>query len=145
MRLSQVPGQRAEYAVLPLLVTLAESGPMRSSDLAEAVFSDRSTVSRQVAHLVELGLVERCPDPADRRACRLVVTEAGAKTLDLHRRSSDDYLARLTGEWSARDLHTLAALVDRLAAEFTRNLHEGGHDDGRAARPASIHHRQEGS
>ena len=55
---------RATYL---LLVHLAKDGARRAGALAEAVHSDPSTVSRQVAHLVQLGLVERVADPADGR------------------------------------------------------------------------------
>ena len=51
-----------------LLVHLVKGGPQRSGALAEAVHSDPSTISRQVAHLVRLGLVERTADPEDREA-----------------------------------------------------------------------------
>ena len=63
---------RATYL---LLVHLAKDGARRAGALAEAVHSDPSTVSRQVAHLVQLGLVERVADPADGRATLLVATD----------------------------------------------------------------------
>ena len=50
-------------------------GPHRSNALAEAVHSDPSTVSRQIAALVKVGYVERRPDPADGRACLLAATD----------------------------------------------------------------------
>src|SRR4051812_22666906 len=88
--LSQAEAGRMEYANFSLLVPLAEAGPMRSSALAEAVFSDPSTVSRQVAHLVDLGYIERRPDPDDGRACHLALTGSGVAALDAHRRARDD-------------------------------------------------------
>ncbi|MDZ7884163.1 MAG: MarR family transcriptional regulator [Mycobacterium sp.] len=50
---------------------------MRSSELATMVNSDPSTVSRQVAQLVERGHVERVPDERNGRAFVLAVTQSG--------------------------------------------------------------------
>ncbi|MFC7655700.1 MarR family winged helix-turn-helix transcriptional regulator [Pseudonocardia benzenivorans] len=66
-----------ERATYVLLVHLVKDGPYRSRALADAVHSDPSTVSRQVAHLVRLGLVERVTDPDDGRAVLLVATDEG--------------------------------------------------------------------
>jgi DNA-binding MarR family transcriptional regulator len=143
--LSHADAGRAEYANFALLAALSEVGPMRSSVLADAVFSDPSTVSRQVAHLVDLGYVVRQPDPDDGRACHLAITGSGAEALDAHRRARDDYLARLTNSWSEGDRHTLAALVDRLAGEFTKDLQERGPFNPRVATRRPTRHRQEAS
>nr|WP_279591103.1 helix-turn-helix domain-containing protein [Modestobacter marinus] len=43
------------------------SGPARATDLVARLGMDMSTVSRQVASLVALGLVERVPHPGDGR------------------------------------------------------------------------------
>lgn len=63
--------ERAAYVLLARLVI---EGPHRSNALAEAVHSDPSTVSRQIATLVRIGYVERRPDPADGRASLLILT-----------------------------------------------------------------------
>ena len=51
-----------------LLGHLLEHGPMRSSCLVETFGVDKGAVSRQVRQLLDLGLVERRPDPEDGRA-----------------------------------------------------------------------------
>jgi DNA-binding MarR family transcriptional regulator len=70
-------GAVVDRSALLLLWPLVHEGPMRISDLAVAKGLDASTVSRQVAQLVKAGLVRRDPDPDDRRASRLVVTDGG--------------------------------------------------------------------
>jgi DNA-binding MarR family transcriptional regulator len=52
-----------------------------AKELASHSGLDQSTVSRAVATLVGLGLLERVPDPADRRASILAVTAAGRDVL----------------------------------------------------------------
>jgi DNA-binding MarR family transcriptional regulator len=65
-----------DRASLLLLLPL-QDGPKRVRDLADAKGVDQSTVSRQVAQLVKVGLVRRDPDLADRRASLLVLTDRG--------------------------------------------------------------------
>ena len=70
-------GRVAMAQVVAILWPLRHDGPMRLRDLAERKGVDQSTVSRQISHLVGEGLVRRDPDPADRRACQLVLTDRG--------------------------------------------------------------------
>lgn len=107
-----------DFGAWPLLAVLAESGPMRSNALADAVFSDRSTVSRRVATLVEAGCVDRAPDVADARASLLTLTERGREVLAAHRRSRDEHLARVLADWPERDRRRVAVLLDRLATDL---------------------------
>ncbi len=66
-----------------MLMALNDSGPRRASDLVEIFSIDKGAVSRQVQTLLELGLIERNPDPEDRRAMILAISEEG------HRRLAD--------------------------------------------------------
>ncbi|MFL6138755.1 MAG: MarR family winged helix-turn-helix transcriptional regulator [Frankiaceae bacterium] len=114
---------RLDAAALPALVALSESGPSRASAVAEATLSDPSTVSRQIAHLVALGYIERRPDPEDRRAFLLAITPEGSAALAERRRARDEHLARVTSTWSERDRRRVAELVDRLATDVIDDLH----------------------
>ena len=64
---------------------------MRASAIAEAFGIDKGAISRQVQHLVDLGLVDRTPDPADGRADLLAASDDAAAparpTSAAHRRS----------------------------------------------------------
>ena len=62
-----------------MLVALNDSGPRRASDLVDLFSIDKGAVSRQVGSLLELGLIERSPDPEDRRAAILAITEEGSQ------------------------------------------------------------------
>ena len=83
-RVRRVIGARAamihpdlQAAAYLMLAYVAEEGPQRSSAIAERFDIDKGAISRQVQHLVELGLLERKPDPADGRASILKVTAQG--------------------------------------------------------------------
>jgi DNA-binding MarR family transcriptional regulator len=119
---TSVSGHGLDMSSVRLLNALAEGGPQRSNSLAEAVLSDPSTISRQVAHLVDVGLVERQPDPDDRRASSLAITPAGSATLAEHARQRDIFLARLTAHWSPDDRKRLPELLDRLSHELAEHL-----------------------
>src|SRR4051795_4723832 len=71
-----------DFHAVPVLLALRDRGPLRSQDLAEALFADPSTISRQVSQLAGRGYVERRPDPADRRASLLALTPLGSSVLD---------------------------------------------------------------
>ena len=106
---------RATYL---LLVHLAKDGACRAGALAEAVHSDPSTVSRQVAHLVRLGLVERVADPVDGRATLLVATEEGRRVFDENRRLRNRRIAALMADWPDDDRRAFARLLTRFTDAF---------------------------
>jgi DNA-binding MarR family transcriptional regulator len=105
--------ERAHYLLLSRLVL---DGPRRSRDLAEAVHSDPSTVSRQVGNLVSHGLVRREPDPDDGRASRLAATAEGEALFARMRRARNEHLARLLAGWSVADRERLIELLARFGA-----------------------------
>src|SRR5512144_700406 len=63
-----------DHTHFPVLFNLAAE-PRRVSDLAWCVHADVSTVSRQVSHLVDHGLVAKSPDPHDGRVQILSLTD----------------------------------------------------------------------
>jgi DNA-binding MarR family transcriptional regulator len=64
-------------------------------DLAGILGVDTSSLSRQVQQLVELGLVNRVPDPKDRRYVLLSLTEAGEKMDSDIANQMTDYIQNL--------------------------------------------------
>lgn len=101
-------------AAYGLLALLADTGPLRASDLVARLGLDKSTVSRQLASLVALGMVDREPDPADGRAQVLRTSRDGAVRLT---RIRDARRARWEADlsgWPADDVATLAELLGRL-------------------------------
>lgn len=64
-----------------LLAHIDDSQGCRATDLAAHYMLDKSTISRQLAGLEKLGLVERRPAPDDQRVQVLHPTEAGTKML----------------------------------------------------------------
>ncbi len=111
-----------DKASFVLLANLSHLGPSRSSALAEAVFSDPSTVSRQVATLVKEGWVERRADPDDGRASVLAVTDAGNRLLDERRQQRNQAIARMFTDWSEQDLGAFIGYFERFVGDYERAL-----------------------
>ncbi|WP_051385745.1 MarR family winged helix-turn-helix transcriptional regulator [Actinokineospora inagensis] len=118
-RMSKAGVDRSAILLLKNLIVL---GPSRSSALAEAIHSDPSTVSRQVAALVKDGLVERRADPEDGRASLLAVTEAGTDLLKEQRNRMALSLARMVRHWDPADLDTFVRLFERFLADHANHM-----------------------
>jgi DNA-binding MarR family transcriptional regulator len=70
---------------LLLIAALRRAGPtfcLNPAQLLKECFAPSATLTRQVDHLAGLGLVERKPDPADRRSILVRLTPRGRKLID---------------------------------------------------------------
>ncbi|MET7638190.1 MarR family transcriptional regulator [Streptomyces sp. NPDC005438] len=101
---------RAAYL---LLNRLDQQGPMGVKALAEGMGIDSSTVTRQVAPLVDSGLVSRASHPDDGRAVVLRLSERGKQRLDEVRASRRELMAQLTDSWDEDDRRAFCALLTR--------------------------------
>lgn len=91
-----------------LLLALADHGPRRAGELAETFALDKGSVSRLVHQLLELGLIERNPDPRDGRASILAVTDlARTRLAEMAEWRRDVLTTRLVG-WEPTEVRALA-------------------------------------
>jgi DNA-binding MarR family transcriptional regulator len=110
--------QPASYLILS---HVNENGPVRASSIVEVFDIDKGAISRQVAHLIDLGLVARTPDPDDGRATLLTVTDEGARRLkDVadHRRK---WLEEQLDDWSERELSAFVSELARYNAALSES------------------------
>jgi DNA-binding MarR family transcriptional regulator len=118
-RLHLLMGQRAKVDLgehLHLTLAMLGAGePLRVSDLATLLDVERSTVSRRVTELVNLGLVTRSVDPDDRRAAVLRLTKPGQRTLGRIQNAWLGTLFGLTQDWPVRRRSETTANLNRLA------------------------------
>jgi DNA-binding MarR family transcriptional regulator len=110
---------RAGYGVL---VRVAELGPVRLSELAQYLGLDVSTVSRQVQQLEQRGLVERSPDPLDRRAALLDLSEQGRETTSRMRDAWCETVADVVKSWKPADIARFGSLLDRFVVDVIKYL-----------------------
>lgn len=85
------------------LATIERGGPLTLGELGHVEHIAPPTVTKVVGQLADRGLVERLPDPADRRVCRVAITADGAALLaaDRHRRAA--WLAEQVADLDADD------------------------------------------
>jgi DNA-binding MarR family transcriptional regulator len=100
------------------LFETAIEGPLRLSELAGRMGITAPTASRAVDGLVEIGLLERLPDPEDRRAVRIDLTDRGRHDVEERKARVTAALEPAAAALSERDRARLAALLARLADAF---------------------------
>jgi DNA-binding MarR family transcriptional regulator len=101
---------RAAYL---LLNRLDREGPMGVKALAASMGIDSSTVTRQVAPLVDTGLVKRTSHPEDGRAVVLQLSPRGSARLEDVRSSRRELMAELTQDWEPQEREQFCALLTR--------------------------------
>jgi DNA-binding MarR family transcriptional regulator len=111
-------GVAIDRALFPLLVRLGR-GPLAVAELADQVGRDHTTVSRQLAKLESLDLVERCEDPADRRVRAARLTQAGGRVVQAIAAARNRLLSQALTGWSDADLRALSDLNRRFADTLT--------------------------
>jgi DNA-binding MarR family transcriptional regulator len=105
----------AGYAVLVTVRELAAAGGgARGGDISEVLRLHKSTTSRNLTSLEELGLVERIADPDDARARQVRLTEQGATALERSFEGRRERLSSQLGAWDQSDIAELARLLRRL-------------------------------
>jgi DNA-binding MarR family transcriptional regulator len=89
---------------------------LRVNELARAVVLSPTGMSRFVDRVEAAGYVAREPDPADRRALQVVLTDAGADVLrrmwPVYRDGIERYFAAHLGRSTARIRKALEAVAD---------------------------------
>jgi len=113
-----------------LIVYLHESGPLRQTRLAQRLGVGRAAIGSVIDGLERRGLVEREPDPGDRRAWLVSVTPAGKDLVDPIDAIDRELRAELRLDISRSERQQLAALLLRLQGNLARILDEPGADSG---------------
>jgi DNA-binding MarR family transcriptional regulator len=117
-RLNAAAGVELDRSSYWLASWLADSNGRRLSDLAEALHTDLSTISRQVQAAERAGFVERGPDPSDGRASLVYLTQPGQNALERVRAVQRAEILAAIEDWSAEDRRTFARLMDRFSTGF---------------------------
>jgi DNA-binding MarR family transcriptional regulator len=108
-------GIALDRALFPLLVGVGRFGPIGVVDLADRAGRDYTTVSRQVAKLESLGLVERQGSAADRRVREAVITAKGKKMTDLVDAARERIGRAIFKTWETHDIDELVRLMRKFA------------------------------
>lgn len=99
---------------LSCLTSVEQLAPVRLAELASREAVAPPTLTRIVAGLVEVGLVERQPDPLDARAALITTTAAGRAALRVIREERTAFLFERLGALAPEDRARLPQLVELL-------------------------------
>ncbi|MBV6702171.1 MarR family winged helix-turn-helix transcriptional regulator [Kitasatospora aureofaciens] len=91
---------------------------MRLSDLADRLHIAPRSATTVVDALEEAGLVERSPDPADRRAVRILLTEAGRAAVGRIGQVRHEVAQEYFGEVSPADQDVLLRVLRAAEARY---------------------------
>ncbi|WP_427134016.1 MarR family winged helix-turn-helix transcriptional regulator [Pseudarthrobacter sp. S9] len=112
----QMPAGIRGFQVLSAVV---HKDPPNQQALGAHLAIDRTVLTYLLDTLVDAGVVERIPDPADRRARKIIATDRGRHMLAVHEERVSAAEADLLAGLEADDAQTLGVLLSRLA----RNIH----------------------
>ncbi|MFD0427023.1 MarR family winged helix-turn-helix transcriptional regulator [Streptomyces parvus] len=114
---ADLPGGARAYLVL---VALAGGEPPSQLALAKEVSLDRTVMTYLLDDLEAHGLVTRRPDPRDRRARQVLITDTGRTRLGEVRQSLAAAEARLLTDLDEDDAAQLRTLLSRVARTAQR-------------------------
>lgn len=119
-----LPGGPRGYLVLMAVA----SGPPRSQlALAQQLTLNKTVMTYLLDDLEAEGLLTRQPDPVDRRARRVLITEKGTRALEEARERLNKAEDRLLADLDPTEAQQLRTLLERVA----RTAHREEHDDCR--------------
>jgi len=103
------------------LMLIADEQPIRIGEIATRVPCSQPTATTTVAALEEAGLVRREPDPVDGRATAVVLTEAGAATVQASGQQAADELSHLLDRLDDTD-RALVLKAGQALSRITKDL-----------------------
>lgn len=108
-----------EFAVLQRLDTI---DGRRLTDVGAELLCVKSTITRVVDRLEGAGLVQRMPDPEDRRAQRVTLTSEGVLVRDRALALHQESVARRFTGLDEQEQHTLTVLLEKVRAGLKVHL-----------------------
>jgi len=120
MRYAEEVDPELRGAGMIVLQHIMRKGPVTATGIGQLLDMDKAVVSRQIAKLRDLGLVEAEPAPDDRRVMLLMVSDRARGLLeDIKARWAHAYHERFEG-WDEHDLESLRAALHRFNASADR-------------------------
>lgn len=105
--------ERLTVGAYRILLRVTEEHEARITDLAGHFEVGKPTMSRQVAALEQLGLVQRRPDPDDGRGALVSLTGEGRDAFARARARRHAWIDSLMAGFSDAEAHTFAQLLRR--------------------------------
>jgi DNA-binding MarR family transcriptional regulator len=107
-----------------VLLVLSRSEGINQAGLADRLEVENITLCRMVDRLQEAGLVERRPDPADRRAWRLFLTPAAHPVIAGMRGLGAEVIGEALAGFTADEQEQLRAMLTRVRSNLATRAPE---------------------
>jgi DNA-binding MarR family transcriptional regulator len=107
------PAERSDRARRKLLAAIGEREPATLKQVAAAVRRGAPAVSRSIESLVKAGLVDRAPDPTNRRRLAMRLSESGRRELE-YRPSTGNALENKLSRLAQSELRALERAIEIL-------------------------------
>ena len=108
----------------PYLFYVCHHPGVSQDALCRALYVNKSSVTRHIAHLEAEGFIRRTPSESDRRVMQVYPTERGMEALPLLRQISTEWNNVLTEGFSEAERETFTALLERATQNAKRHLEE---------------------
>lgn len=105
--------RRGDYEVLALL-RRAEPEPLSPLQVAQQLQTSQSGMTGKLDRLERQGLIQRSPDPDDRRAIKLGITDSGRALIDEAFTTSLAVYQSMLNEFSPTEVKNFEALLEKL-------------------------------
>ncbi|GAA1062038.1 MarR family winged helix-turn-helix transcriptional regulator [Agromyces bracchium] len=109
---------RGDESAFRLLTEVIRRGPLRPAELAEILSTGRANVSKIVARLESIGLVQRRTNAADTRSVFVELTPSGLAFANEFAATGRRFYDLLFSAWSEPDVDALERLLPRLAEDL---------------------------
>jgi len=103
------------FARTKTLHVIDTDGPIRLRSIADRLEYAPASVTDMIDGLERDGLAKRLPDPSDRRACLVTITDAGREALTAARARRNDILDAIFGVLGEEERVTFMGALDTLA------------------------------
>jgi DNA-binding MarR family transcriptional regulator len=108
------------HAQYQVLFELLRGGELPAGELAAEADVSPASMTQMLDRLADAGLVERVRSETDRRVVGARLTEAGRAVCEERRAALEPLWREMLAGFTASELQTAAAVLDRLAAFFER-------------------------
>ncbi|GAA4995479.1 MAG: MarR family transcriptional regulator [Streptomycetaceae bacterium] len=111
-------GVALNLVAIGILHRVIDHGPVRPTELAELADIQPAALSRQIRILEDGGYIVRVGDAEDGRVSMVEATEQGRAAYRSFSAANDALLAEQLRGWTAEELGSLAAQMQRLVADL---------------------------
>lgn len=110
--------EKLDLGITPMHVRVIKiihrKSPCTANDISQFLSRDKAQVTRLLSSLIDLGLIEKKPNPEDKRSQLLSITESGAEILNQIEDIDADIFQQMCGDISEEDLKQFKAVASKM-------------------------------